>query len=76
MTASLTATKAWQSVTLTQDEIWGIQGVKVQIDTEADEAVRCGLQVRSGETIQFRSGLTLYYRKFDDAPAVINRIGV
>lgn len=76
MSLPLVASKVWQNVTLTRDEIWGGRGVRVQIDTEAVEANRAGLTLRSGETVQMRAGLTVYYRKFDDAPGLINRMGV
>lgn len=76
MSKPLKATKVWQSVTLTRDEIWEGKGVRVQIDTEAVEANRGGIHLYSGQSIQLKSGLTVYYRKFDDAPGQINRMGV
>ena len=76
MSLPLTATKAWQSVTLAKNEIWESKGVRVQIDTEATENLRNGINLYSGQTVMLTSGLTVYYRKFHDAPAHINRMAL
>ena len=76
MSKPLKATKVWQSVTLARDEIWEGRGARVQIDTEAVEANRGGISLYSGQSVQLKSGLTVYYRKFADGLAQINRMGV
>lgn len=63
---ALTVTTAWQSRTLTANELWQCWEGVLQIDTEAVEANRVGVRLFAGDSqncaVTLRSGDTVYWR--------------
>lgn len=61
------ANDTWQSITLTTDEIWGVNSGVVRFhsfnstDPTGDDTL--GFDVPKGESVRFGSGQTVYYRR-------------
>lgn len=69
-------TNAWQSVTLSANEIWQVHEGAVLLDTDASEPDRLGLLVERGEGVLISSGLTVYYKLANRTSALIARVAV
>ena len=63
---ALTVTSTWQSRVLANNELWQCWAGVLQIDTEAVEADRKGVQLFGGDSqncaVSLRSCDTIYYR--------------
>jgi hypothetical protein len=70
------ATAAWDSVTLSADEIWQVHDGVVLVDTDATEADRAGIRLFQDDSIQFTDGTTVYYRLASGTSAIIARVAI
>lgn len=68
------ATAAWQSVTLTNEEVWYVHSGSVALDTEAVEADRLGVICGPMDWMIFSAGKTVYYRLANGSSALIARV--
>jgi len=69
-------TEAWQSVTLASTELWQVRAGAILWSTEAVEANRLGVIMRDGESYEFPSGATVYYKRYGRAYTTVTREAV
>lgn len=70
------ATAAWANVTLAADEIWQARSGSFLVDTDSTEADREGIILNPGDSVQFSSGLTVYYRLASGNAGTLSRVVV
>lgn len=74
--AKVTATSAWQNVTLTADEVWRANGA-VWLGTETEPSTTGdALPMAAGDSIGFGGGVKVYYRAASSSGATLIRIKV
>ena len=72
--ATLATTVGWQSVTLTQNELWQADGEICFVTTDATQANgRNGMTLKPTEVLNFNNGDTVYFASRKDCANGIKR---